>query len=43
LLKRTGAHIVAPPESFFVTREDPPTLIPGEIDRAKTWVRTVVG
>ena len=43
VLKHAGAHIVAPPESFFVSREDPPTLIPGEIDRAKTWVRTVVG
>jgi flavodoxin len=43
VLKHAGARVVAPPESFFVTRETPPTLIPGEIDRAKTWVRTVVG
>jgi hypothetical protein len=43
VLKRTGADIVAPPESFFVTRDDPPVLIPGEIDRAKSWATAVVG
>jgi flavodoxin len=42
-LKRTGAHLVAPPESFFVSRDDPPVLAPGEIDRAKSWARAVVG
>jgi flavodoxin len=41
-LKRTGARMVAPPESFFVTREDPPVLLSGEIDRAKTWAQAVV-
>ncbi len=29
LLKRAGATSVAPPESFFVSREDPPTLARG--------------
>jgi flavodoxin len=42
-LKRAGAAVVAPPESFFVTRESPPVLLPGEIDRAKAWARAVVG
>lgn len=43
VLKRAGAAIVAPPESFFVTRDNPPVLDPGEVDRAKSWARTVVG
>jgi flavodoxin len=43
VLKRTGAEFVAPPESFFVTRDDPPVLEPGEIDRATSWARAVVG
>ena len=42
-LKRAGAEIVASPESFFVSRDDPPTLDPGELDRAGAWVRAVVG
>ena len=42
-LERAGAEIVAEPESFFVSREDPPTLDPGELDRASSWVRAVVG
>jgi flavodoxin len=42
-LKRAGAAIVVPPESFFVSREDPPTLDPGEIERAKAWAQAVVG
>jgi flavodoxin len=43
VLKQAGADIVAPPESFFVTTDDPPVLAPGEIDRAKSWARAVVG
>ena len=44
VLKRAGGAVVAPPESFFVTRENPPVLLPGEIDRAKaghgrSWAR----
>jgi flavodoxin len=42
-LKRAGADVVAPPESFFVTRDNPPVLAPGEIDRAKAWALAVVG
>jgi flavodoxin len=41
-LKRAGAEIVAPAESFFVTHDDPPALDPGELDRAAVWVRTIV-
>jgi len=40
-LKRAGAMIVAPPESFIVTRTDPPALIDGELTRAATWAREV--
>lgn len=36
-LKRSGIHVFADPESFFVTREKPPTLEAGEIERAATW------
>lgn len=43
VLRRAGAAIIAPPESFFVTRDNPPVLLPGEIDRAKSWARAVVG
>ena len=42
-LKKAGAAIVAPPESFFVTRDDPPVLLPGEMNRAKSWAQAVVG
>jgi flavodoxin len=42
-LQRAGADIVAPPESFFVSRDNPPVLDPGELDRAKSWARAVVG
>ena len=42
LLKRAGATSVAPPESFFVSRQDPPTLAAGELERAAAWAREVV-
>ena len=42
LLKRAGASIVAPAQSFFVTRDNPPVLGPGELERAATWARGVV-
>ena len=35
LLKRHGYHLVAPPESFLVTRRD--TLADGESSRARRW------
>jgi flavodoxin len=43
LLKRAGASVVAPPESFFVTRDNPPVLEAGELERAVGWAREVVG
>jgi flavodoxin len=43
VLKRAGANVVAPPESFFVTHDNPPVLAPGEFDRAGSWARGVVG
>ena len=42
LLRRSGYDVIAPAESFFVTREDPPALVPGEIDRARSWARAIV-
>ncbi len=42
LLKHTGIREVAPVESFFVTRDNPPTLDPGELDRAAAWALEVV-
>jgi hypothetical protein len=35
LLERHGYHLVAPPESFLVTRRD--TLVDGESSRARRW------
>ena len=43
-LAKTGAEIVAPPESFFIVRHGPipqQTLEPGEITRAEAWGRAV--
>jgi flavodoxin I len=47
LLKKLGAHLVLPPESFFIERDVPPEgqkrrheledLEPGEIERATEW------
>lgn len=42
-LMRAGGRPVAGPESFFVTRASPPALEPGELERAGTWARTLVG
>src|SRR4051812_9665421 len=42
LLKRAGATLVAEPESFFVSRDDPPVLATGELERAASWAREVV-
>lgn len=38
-LKRKGFQIVATPESFFVTRHQPPELEAGELERAAGWAR----
>ena len=42
LLKRAGATVVAEPESFFVSRDNPPVLAAGELERAASWAREVV-
>jgi flavodoxin len=39
-LKGLGANVVAPEESFFVTRK--PDLEAGELERASTWAATLV-
>ncbi len=49
LLKKAGAHLTVPPESFFMARDEPPQsqkrrhelehLEPGEVERAADWAR----
>jgi flavodoxin len=41
-LRRKGAHLLAPPESFFVERSDGNPLEPGEEQRAHEWVKQCV-
>jgi flavodoxin len=41
-LQRAGCAMIAPSESFFVSREGDPLLLPGELERADTWARAVV-
>ena len=41
LLRRAGAEVVDPVESFFVTRGSPPELDPGEDARAAAWAHDV--
>jgi flavodoxin len=51
LLRKRGAQLIVPPESFFVERDIPPEgqkrrheierLEPGEVERAAKWVRKV--
>ena len=43
LLKDTGASVIEPSESFFVTRGANVTLEPGEIERAVAWAATLAG
>ena len=43
-LAKSGAELVAPPESFFIVRHGPmehQTLEPGEVERAEAWGRAV--
>ena len=40
-LRKEGCALIAPPESFFVTRSEPVTLLPGEIERAAAWARAL--
>jgi flavodoxin len=42
LLRHTGCHLLAPPESFFVRGEEGP-LDPGEEYRAKAWALHALG
>jgi len=42
LLRRAGAEVVDPVESFFVTRATPPELDPGEDTRAAAWAHHIV-
>jgi flavodoxin len=39
---RLGCHLLAPPESFFVTGEEG-ELEPGEVDRARAWALRALG
>ena len=51
LLKKTGAHLILPAESFFMERDVPPEgekrrhdieqLEPGELERAAEWGREI--
>jgi flavodoxin len=41
-LEQLGARLAAPPESFFVTRDTPPHLEDGELERARVWATGVV-
>lgn len=46
MLRSLGARLIAPPEDFFVTgpfgtEGGVPSLLPGELDRAKTWASRV--
>ncbi len=51
-LRRAGAHLVAPPESFFVVRDTPPEgekprhdheqLAASEVERAGAWGRALI-
>jgi flavodoxin len=45
VLQKAGAALVAPPESFYMSRKgkmERQTLEPGEIERAEQWARAVV-
>lgn len=41
-LRRQGAHLLVPPESFFVLRSEGHPLEPGEAERAATWARQAI-
>lgn len=41
-LREAGCAIVTPPESFFVARNEDAELLPGELDRARTWARALL-
>jgi flavodoxin len=40
-LRRLGARLVVPEESFFVTKQ--PALEPGEVERAAAWAASLAG
>lgn len=41
-LARKGGEPAAPPEGFFVTTEETPQMVPGELERAAEWARRLV-
>lgn len=41
-LEARGAHMLLPPESFFVGRAEGHPLEPGELERAADWARTAL-
>lgn len=44
-LRRAGAQLMLPPESFFVVREGEPEetrLVEGELERARAWAATLL-
>jgi flavodoxin len=43
LLEHAGANLASMPESFFVSRQSPPVLEPGELVRAAAWARSLAG
>jgi hypothetical protein len=40
-LRKTGAHLIAPPESFFVVGTEGP-LADGELAHAESWSRSLL-
>ena len=42
VLRRNGAKVLLPPESFFVSRSEGHPLEPGEQERATAWARDVI-
>lgn len=40
--KRSEIQFTKDPESFFVTRSNPPALEPGELERATSWAAGLV-
>lgn len=41
-LRHAGCRPVAPPESFFVARTENNPLLPGELERATDWAKTLL-
>jgi len=41
-LKEKGANLIAPPEGFFVTSGQSPSLKEGELERAASWAKGIL-